>query len=80
MRQTKLHIKQLPPAATCVCCKCGDNMEGTWESIDTNYDPMYVIVATVFHCNICGEDTEVIRKCTEEGEVIEREERHYFFG
>ena len=61
-------------------CKCSHPMEAMWESIDDKYEPGYRIVATVFHCNHCDDDTELIRKFTKEGELVDQQTRHYFFG
>lgn len=56
------------------CDECGSPMIGEWE--DIMGDNIY----SVFHCEHCGEDRQVVRKYTKDGRLLSREVKRFFFG
>ena len=56
------------------CDECGHAMEGMWE------DEYRDFTSSVFHCEWCGADREVLRKRDKEGHLKVIAIRHFFFG
>jgi hypothetical protein len=55
-------------------CTCGHLMKPMWEEKNDNQR------STVFHCEHCYEDRELIREFDSEGKVIQSRVMRYFFG
>lgn len=61
-------------AGRILCNQCGRPMEPMWEEKNGNQR------ATVFHCEHCYEDRELIREFDSDGKVIHSRVMRYFFG
>lgn len=55
-------------------CICGRPMEPMWEEKNGNQR------ATVFHCEHCGEDRELVREVDSDGRETVVSDHRYFFG
>lgn len=66
------------PYAHCFCDNCGTKMLAEWEHSELKEDGW--MTYTVFHCENCDEDREVVRRFNNQGAVMFRDVRRYFFG
>lgn len=55
-------------------CICGRPMTAMWEEKNGNQR------ATVFHCEHCGEDREVVREVNANGRETVVSDHRFFFG